>query len=742
MQLQVPETLFNDEFKPHAHQVAAVEMAAANRVMVVTGGPGCIAADTELLIETEARRGHGGRRYTIEDAYHKFHRIPRSKRGDHRFWPGDVFTLSLLPDGGVNYNRIIDIVSSGVKEVFEVRSAAGRVLRVTQEHPFRVPTGGDHEGFARLIDLDVGALVVCRRAALSPLSPERRTSVHRREHHVPAHPGARRKNVTVPTSRTDPSKTKDYQYHLVRESRLAVEADRNNMSFDAFLQQLQESSEGLTFLAATEEVHHINGDPSDNRLSNLKVLNTSEHAREHGWNNRRHFGNQTTETDTIVSIKSLGRQPTFDLVMKAPAHNYVAGGYVVHNTGKTTVIRYIIEMLQANGVQVVGAAPTGKAAQRFTEQTGVKATTIHRLLGWAADGGWTFDAEEPVQFDASGKQISGPLPCGALIIDETSMVDVELMAAVMQALTPDQRLILVGDVDQLPSIGPGSVLRDIIESGTVPVTRLTKIFRQADQSQIIHLAPAIKEGDVGDLSSFKSKATQVDVAFVEQGGVDDVANLIVKAVTQLLPERKGFAPDDIQVLCPQHGRAMGDEALNARLQQALNPNYSDEPKDGLRIGRQARAFEGDRVMCVRNNYQLDVANGEQGKVLCADWRGVDPNFLLSHQVKHAVSRVLLVVDFGGGRVLGFGRGDVDDVELAYAITVHKSQGAQFPCVVMPVHSDNQFMLTRKLFYTAVTRASAFLLMIGEESAVQAAAANTRGNTRNTDLEQLLQEGTT
>ena len=661
--LTVPADLFDLDIQPHPKQRRAVELASTHRVVIVTGGPGCIDADTELLIETHARRGRGGRRYRVEDAYHKFHQIPRRRRGGRRFWCDAVYTLSHLPDGGVNYNEIRDIVYNGDKEVFEVTSAAGRVLRVTQDHPFRVPEGGDEEGYVRLADLDVGHLVVCRRESARPQSTRGRNKTHRRDIHVPFHPSSRAKTVTV---RSDLSQLRSYDYALVREARLVVEADLNNMSLTAFVAQLQESAEGLSFLPGRVDVHHINGDVTDNRRENLVALDTAAHAREHGWNNRKHFGNQTTEVDRIISIKSCGVRPVYDLVMSDIARNYVAGGYVVHNCGKTFTVKAILRMLEANGLDVKCCAPTGKAAQRMREQTGRDAATIHRLLGWTPEG-WTFDAGEPAKFDAEGRQTSGALPCDAVVVDEVSMVDVVLFAGLMKALTPTQRLVIVGDVDQLPSIGPGRVLHDLIESGVIPVVRLTHIFRQASESRIPYLAREINQGEMPDTSTLNANQGS-DVAWLSMDEPEMIQAAIVQAVADLIPQRQGIPSEQIQVLCPQHGTPVGDEALNCLLQERLNPNYDANEHRGVRVGRGYRLFKGDRVLHAnRNNYDIEVMNGEVGTVVAADWRGLD---LTGQPVQTSKGKTIVLVDFGD-RQVGYNRTEAEDLELAYAITIHK-----------------------------------------------------------------------
>lgn len=419
----------------------------------------------------------------------------------------------------------------------------------------------------------------------------------------------------------------------------------------------------------------------------------------------------------------------------AAEHNVlvITGGPGV---GKTFTVKAILQMFESNGLSVFCCAPTGKAAMRMREQTGRSASTVHRMLGWTPDG-WTFNAAEPVQYDTEGNQVGGPLPCDVVIVDETSMVDVQLFAGIVEALTPKQRLVIVGDVDQLPSIGPGRVLHDLIESDTVPVVRLTHIFRQAEESRIPYVARDINSGIAPDTGTLNVKEGGADVAWLSIDNPELLQATIVRAVVELIPARQGIPSDQIQVLCPQHGTPIGDETLNCLLQEQLNPNYSSNEYKGVRVGRGYRLFVGDRVLHAnRNNYELGVANGEVGRVLAADWKGIGAEGATASGKGGPV----VVVDFGDRRV-AYSKTESEDLELAYAITVHKSQGSQFPCVVVPLHSANRFMLTRPLVYTAVTRAERLLLMVGEEGAFEGAVVNTRGVERNTTLQECLRART-
>lgn len=404
-------------------------------------------------------------------------------------------------------------------------------------------------------------------------------------------------------------------------------------------------------------------------------------------------------------------------------------------TGKTFTTNSIVRMLHANKLEVALAAPTGKAAIRMREQTGEPAQTIHRLLGWTTNG-WTYDATvEPIQMP-DGSVVGGPLPCDVLVLDEVSMIDTSLMAAVLRALTPRQRLILVGDVDQLPSIGEGQILRDLIDSNAVPVVKLTKIFRQASESLIPYVAREIRDGRMETPIEDMSMSKGSDVAFVQKDAESHIAQLVVHTVTKEIPAR-GYAMSDIQVLCPQKSGPIGVEELNAALQVRLNPNVHKE--DGLRGSSAAYKLHlGDRVLHTKNNYEIGVANGEIGTIIDLDFKGINVDAYEDRiTVKEPLSgQCVMAVDYGD-RVVVYGKQDVYDVDLGYAITIHKSQGSQFPFVVMPVHEVNQFMLTRQLVYTAVTRAEKALLLIGQEKALHDAASNERGLNRTTKLKERI-----
>ena len=346
--------------------------------------------------------------------------------------------------------------------------------------------------------------------------------------------------------------------------------------------------------------------------------------------------------------------------------------------GKTTLVNSILQVLKAKGVNIVLAAPTGRAAKRLSESTGLAAKTVHRLLEIdPANGGFRRG------FDL-------PLDCDLVVVDETSMVDVMLMHALLKAVPDRAAVLLVGDVDQLPSVGPGQVLADIIESGAVPVVRLTEIFRQAAESRIVVNAHRINRGEMPDLAPQEGS----DFYFVEARDAPDGLRKVLALVRDRIPRRFGLDASDVQVLCPMNWGGLGARALNLELQQALNP-----PGEA-RVERFGWVFgPGDKVMQIENDYDRDVYNGDLGIV-----RRVD------------VQEGELVVDFDG-RDIAYGFGELDELVLAYATTIHKAQGSEYPAVVIPLTTQHYMMLRRNLLYTGVTRGKRLVVLVGQRQAL-------------------------
>ena len=365
-------------------------------------------------------------------------------------------------------------------------------------------------------------------------------------------------------------------------------------------------------------------------------------------------------------------------------------------TGKTTTTKAIIAALQSAGMRILLAAPTGRAAKRMSEATGMEAKTIHRLLEYNPQDGYKRNDENPLEGDA-------------LIVDECSMIDIILMNNLTKALPTTMRLVLVGDIDQLPSVGAGNVLRDIIDSGVIPVVRLTRIFRQAQSSRIVMSAHAINRGCFPDISN----GQHTDFFFMKQEEPEKVAETIVSLVRDRLPKAYRQPTANIQVLTPMQRGVVGAANLNMVLQQALNHNTAALVRGGYTFK------EGDRVMQLRNNYDKDVYNGDLGYV-----RSVD------------MEERTLTVDFDG-QTVEYEASELDELTLAYATTIHKSQGSEYPIVVMPVLMTHYVMLQRNLIYTGITRAKKICVLVGQTKALAYAIHNMKVLKRNTRLKERL-----
>ncbi|MCI7307403.1 MAG: ATP-dependent RecD-like DNA helicase [Oscillospiraceae bacterium] len=365
-------------------------------------------------------------------------------------------------------------------------------------------------------------------------------------------------------------------------------------------------------------------------------------------------------------------------------------------TGKTTTTQGIIAALKKAGLRVLLAAPTGRAAKRMSEATGMEAKTIHRLLEYNPQDGYKRNDENPLEGDA-------------LIVDECSMIDILLMNNLLKAVPVGMRLVFVGDIDQLPSVGAGNVLRDIIDSQRIPVVRLVRIFRQAQKSRIVMNAHTINQGRFPDTSNGRD----TDFFFMREDDPERAAETIVRLVKERLPRAYRESPDRIQVLTPMQRGVVGAANLNLLLQQALNPS-------GPSLGRGGYTYrQGDRVMQLRNNYDKDVFNGDLGYI-----REVD------------TEDRMLTVDFDGKKV-EYDVTELDELTLAYATTIHKAQGSEYPIVVMPVLMTHFVMLQRNLIYTGITRAKKICVLIGAMKALAYAVRNMSVLKRNTSLRERL-----
>jgi exodeoxyribonuclease V alpha subunit len=368
-------------------------------------------------------------------------------------------------------------------------------------------------------------------------------------------------------------------------------------------------------------------------------------------------------------------------------------------TGKTTIINAILRIFSKLKVKIMLAAPTGRAAKRMYETTGYEAKTIHRMLEYSIQkGGFQKNDEHPLQ-------------CDLLIVDEASMIDTVLMHHLLKAVPPQATFILVGDVNQLPSVGAGNVLKDIIRSGSVSVVELNEIFRQAKESLIIVNAHKINNGVI---PSFKPSRQLDDFYFIDQEDPEEVLKIILDLTKDRIPHRFGFDPvDDIQVLTPMHKGTVGAGNLNVELQKALNPS-----EEGILRGN--RNFKvNDKVMQVKNNYDKEVFNGDIGRITEIDQENQE-----------------LIISFDGRNVL-FDFTDLDEIVLAYAVSVHKSQGSEYPAVIIPILTQHYVLLQRNLIYTGVTRGRRLVVLVGTKRALAIGVRNDKTQKRYTYLSYRL-----
>lgn len=359
-------------------------------------------------------------------------------------------------------------------------------------------------------------------------------------------------------------------------------------------------------------------------------------------------------------------------------------------TGKTSTVQAILRLLQQKGKTALLAAPTGRAAKRLAESTGREAKTIHRLLEVNPSEGFKFQRNQ-----------DNPLECDLLIVDECSMIDLILMNNLLKAVHPASHLLLVGDADQLPSVGAGNVLRDLIASRVAPVTRLDVIFRQAADSSIITNAHRINRGE---MPLFPKNKVKQDFYFFGKEDPEAAAALLVDIVARRIPDKFNIPIEDIQALTPMHRGAAGARALNEKLQERLNPLRYDRPE--YRSGN--RLFRiGDRVLQLRNNYDKDVFNGDIGQIEHLDLEEGEVGVIFE------------------GRPVSYETSDLDELTLAYAMSVHKSQGSEYPVVVLPMLTQHYMLLQRNLLYTAITRAKQMVVIVGTRKAVAMAVKNNK-----------------
>jgi len=366
-------------------------------------------------------------------------------------------------------------------------------------------------------------------------------------------------------------------------------------------------------------------------------------------------------------------------------------------TGKTTLISAILQIAARTSAKVLLAAPTGRAAKRMSETTGHEAKTIHRLL------------EYSMQRAGFQKNEMNPLECDLLVVDEASMIDTLLMYHLLKAVPFSATLILVGDVHQLPSVGAGSVLKDIIESNIAPVVKLNEIFRQARESRIIINAHRINQGVLPSLDDGAG-----DFFFIEREDPEEVLKVIVDLARNRIPRRFGFDPlNDVQVLTPMNRGIVGTANLNLELQKILNPREAELSRGGKSLK------VGDKVMQIRNNYDKEVFNGDIGRIV---------------KIDREDQEIVVLFD---GRPVVYDFSDLEEIVLAYAVSVHKSQGSEYPAVIIPVLTQHYVLLQRNLLYTAVTRGKKLVVLVGTKKALAIAVKNNRTQKRYTGLRRRL-----
>ena len=371
-------------------------------------------------------------------------------------------------------------------------------------------------------------------------------------------------------------------------------------------------------------------------------------------------------------------------------------------TGKTTIINAVLKIFAKLKTKIMLAAPTGRAAKRMSETSGFEAKTIHRMLEFSFQKGG-FQRNE-----------DNPLDCDVLIIDEASMIDTILMYHLLKAIPPSATFILVGDVNQLPSVGAGNILKDIIASSAVPVVALDKIFRQAQTSRIIVNAHKINEGIVPYLDHAATDDPHNDFYFIEQEDPEKILDIILELTKVRIPQRFGFDPvDEIQVLTPMHRGVVGSGNLNQKLQAALNPG-----EGGITRGERTHRVN-DKVMQIRNNYDKEVFNGDIGRITAIEWEDKE-----------------VMINFDGREVV-YDFSDLDEIVPAYAVSVHKSQGSEYAAVIIPIVTQHYILLQRNLIYTAVTRGKKLVIMVGSRKAMAIGVSNNKTQKRYTRLRYRL-----
>lgn len=427
----------------------------------------------------------------------------------------------------------------------------------------------------------------------------------------------------------------------------------------------------------------------------------------------------TLESNAGIILDELQRQAVVEAAKNGLL--VITGG---PGTGKTTTINTIIRFFESEGMEILLAAPTGRAAKRMAETTGCEAVTVHRLLELKSA---VEDNQNSLHFD---RNETNPLETDAVIVDEMSMVDIHLFYALLKAVMVGTRLILVGDINQLPSVGPGNVLKDMIHSHSFNVVKLSKIFRQAKESDIIVNAHKINAGERISLDN-KSR----DFFMLKRGDANHIISVVIQLIREKMPKYVEASQNEIQVLTPMRKGELGVERLNQILQQYLNP-----PEEGKREKEFPQGIfrEGDKVMQIKNNYQLEwEVRNQRGMVIESGTGVFNGDCGVIEEINFFAE--LLVVEFEEGKKVEYRFDDINELELAYAITIHKSQGSEYPAVVMPLLSGPRMLFNRNLLYTAVTRAKRCVTIVGSEEMVMRMIENTMEQKRYSSLDLRIKE---
>jgi len=497
--------------------------------------------------------------------------------------------------------------------------------------------------------------------------------------------------------------------HIFYPYTLLIEACQQVLDIDI---EIIQTALGKLFQAGRIVVEDLNEHPDYFEPNHKAVYLKKHHICETGIVNRIQMILQVPQGTKPIDVakeikrvqKQLAIQPADNQVVAIKTAlqskvSIITGG---PGTGKTTIIQAILKIMQRHRLRVMLAAPTGRAAKRMQEATGHEAKTIHRLLDFSMQNG------------GFQKNETAPLNCDALIIDEASMIDTYLMFHLLKAVPLPAIVILVGDVNQLPSVGPGQVLRDIINSGQIPVVSLAEIFRQAKTSAIITNAHRINQGEFPIIDPTAQKDAKTDFYFIEQEDPERVLGTILELVSNRIPRRFGFeAINEIQVLTPMHKGVVGAENLNVALQKTLNPGDKIITRGNLNFK------PNDKVMQIKNNYDKLVFNGDIGRIQSINSEDKTVSISFDH------------------RKIQYDFADLNEIVLAYAISVHKSQGSEYPAVVIPVLTQHYILLQRNLIYTAVTRGKYLVVVVGTKKALHIGINNSKTKKRYTYLQQRL-----